>query len=57
MIVKNRFTMLINSKGKRIVDFTDYWNIDVRTYRRWCADETKHDRLLKMINGMSEDEK
>lgn len=51
-MTRNKFTLLINAKGKRVIDFTDYWNIDIRTYRRWVADETKHDKLIKLIEGM-----
>ena len=48
----NRFTELIHDKGLTVGEFCKYWQISRRTYERMMANDTKHEKLNKMIAGM-----
>ncbi len=48
----NRFTKRLHDKGYRVKDFLEYWGVSRRTYERYMADTSKHDKLNKMIEAM-----
>ena len=48
----NSFTTKIHEQGYTLAGFLTYWRMTERTYRRWCADENKHEKLNKMIEGL-----
>ena len=47
----NRFTEKIHDKGLLVREFCEYWGFSRRTYERMLADDTKHDKLDKLIEA------
>lgn len=48
----NRFTEKIHDKGFVIREFCEFWEISKKTYERMTADDTRHGKLNKMIEGL-----
>ena len=48
----NRFTEKIHDKGMLVREFCEYWGFTRRTYERMLADDSKHEKLDKLIKGV-----
>lgn len=51
----NEFTLKLANRGYMVKDFLEYWDISRKTWERMMNNPDKHDKLIKMIEGMKDE--